>query len=430
MVTALVILLLLTLCGFIAYMGDLLGRRLGKKRLSVFGLRPKHTAILLTVVTGVLIAGFTFGAALIIVPGFRQAVIHSERLMRQNRDLARENAEQQQANVRLVRTNGQLVTENQTLAGSNKSLVEQNRKLAGQNEKLQKESTRLAGVNTQLKAANTQLSAGNQRLTGENQRLIADRNRLANERTRLSEETTALRLREYVFRKDELLDRRPFPPNPPAEVVADEFRNLLLSAEEQALKRNLAPHAGAPAVTLVPPRGSGLRAADSKSVRSWLIKRTRQFRGRPVAIWAVVDKNCVRGQALQVRIECFANDVVFRKGEEVAHTQVDGADTPGVILMKFIGFLQSTVRDEATRPPRSMIATEEQGLGEMNPDAVLDICNRIREVGGPAVIFARARTDTRRAGPLNLEFEVRPASAVLPKSTGLQVPWTRRAGGQ
>lgn len=423
MVTAFVIVLLLTLCGFIAYMGDLLGRRLGKKRLSVFGLRPKHTAILLTVVTGVLIAGFTFGAALITVPGFRQAVVHSERLMRQNRDLARENAEKQQAN-------GRLVAENQDLAGSNKSLVEQNRKLAGENSQLQTESTRLASLNAQLKSANAQLSTGNRRLSAENKSLIVQRNRLATERTRLSEETTALRLREYVFRKDELLDRRPFPPNPPAEVVADEFRNLLLSAEDQVAKRNLSPRGGSPAVTLVPPRESGLRAADRESVRAWLIQRTREFRGRPVAIWAVVDKNCVRGQALQVRIECFANDVVFRKGEEVAHTQVDGADTPGVILMKFIGFLQSTVRDEATRPPRSMIATEEQGIGEMNPDAVLDICNRIREVGGPAVIYARARTDTRRAGPLNLEFEVRPASAVPQKSTGLQVPWTRRADGR
>jgi hypothetical protein len=47
--TAFLILLLLALCGFIAYIGDLLGRRFGKKRLSIFGMRPKHTAILLTV---------------------------------------------------------------------------------------------------------------------------------------------------------------------------------------------------------------------------------------------------------------------------------------------------------------------------------------------------------------------------------------------
>src|SRR5688572_13364146 len=80
--TAILIFLLLALCGFIAYIGDLLGRRLGKKRLSVFGLRPKHTAILLTIVTGVLIAAVTFGAAMASVPPFRQVVTQGERLAR------------------------------------------------------------------------------------------------------------------------------------------------------------------------------------------------------------------------------------------------------------------------------------------------------------------------------------------------------------
>ena len=59
--TALVVLFLLAVCGLIAYIGDLLGRRMGKKRLSAFGLRPKHTAILFTIVTGVLIACVSLG---------------------------------------------------------------------------------------------------------------------------------------------------------------------------------------------------------------------------------------------------------------------------------------------------------------------------------------------------------------------------------
>src|SRR3954470_23750643 len=98
--TAFVVLVLLALCGFIAYVGDLLGRRLGKKRLSVFGLRPKHTAILLTVITGVLIAAVTFGTALVSVSWFRLALTQGERLAGQNlrlsaanRELARRNAE-------------------------------------------------------------------------------------------------------------------------------------------------------------------------------------------------------------------------------------------------------------------------------------------------------------------------------------------------
>ena len=33
--------------GLIAYLADKMGSKIGKKRMSVFGLRPKHTSILL-----------------------------------------------------------------------------------------------------------------------------------------------------------------------------------------------------------------------------------------------------------------------------------------------------------------------------------------------------------------------------------------------
>ena len=38
--------------GLIAYMGDKLGTKIGKRRMSLFGLRPKHTSIIVTIVTG------------------------------------------------------------------------------------------------------------------------------------------------------------------------------------------------------------------------------------------------------------------------------------------------------------------------------------------------------------------------------------------
>src|SRR3954470_23779193 len=120
--TAFVVLVLLALCGFIAYVGDLLGRRLGKKRLSVFGLRPKHTAILLTIVTGVLIAGVTFGAALVSVSGFRNVVLEGERLAGQNQELQgqnqlleRETRQKSADNARLAHANGDLLGKNQAL---------------------------------------------------------------------------------------------------------------------------------------------------------------------------------------------------------------------------------------------------------------------------------------------------------------------------
>ncbi|HWR10033.1 DUF3084 domain-containing protein [Sporomusa sp.] len=41
--------------GAIAYIGDKIGTKVGKKKLSLFGLRPKYTSIIVAVTTGILI---------------------------------------------------------------------------------------------------------------------------------------------------------------------------------------------------------------------------------------------------------------------------------------------------------------------------------------------------------------------------------------
>jgi hypothetical protein len=45
--------------GAIAYLGNQLGRYIGRKKLSIFRLRPRHTSILITTITGTLIASGT-----------------------------------------------------------------------------------------------------------------------------------------------------------------------------------------------------------------------------------------------------------------------------------------------------------------------------------------------------------------------------------
>ena len=57
----LLILVLVITGGAIAFIGDRLGSKVGKKKLSLFGLRPRHTSIIVTIVTGILITTTTLG---------------------------------------------------------------------------------------------------------------------------------------------------------------------------------------------------------------------------------------------------------------------------------------------------------------------------------------------------------------------------------
>ena len=93
--TVLALALWVMLGGFISYYGDLQGRRWGKRRVSWFGLRPKHTAILITSLTGAFIALFSVASLMIIVPTVRDVVTHGENAIQENKRLIADEKRQQ-----------------------------------------------------------------------------------------------------------------------------------------------------------------------------------------------------------------------------------------------------------------------------------------------------------------------------------------------
>ena len=62
----LLLLSLLVLGGVLSTLGDRLGSRVGKARLSLFGLRPRQTAVVITVLTGSLISALSLGLMLLV----------------------------------------------------------------------------------------------------------------------------------------------------------------------------------------------------------------------------------------------------------------------------------------------------------------------------------------------------------------------------
>ncbi len=68
------ILVVLLLGGLIANLGDRIGTKVGKARLSLFNLRPRTTAVVVTVLTGVMISASTLGVLLLASSSFREMV--------------------------------------------------------------------------------------------------------------------------------------------------------------------------------------------------------------------------------------------------------------------------------------------------------------------------------------------------------------------
>ncbi len=72
------ILLLLILGGILSTLGDRLGTRVGKARLSIFKLRPKSTAILITVFTGSIISAISLATMLVFDKNLRVGLFQLE----------------------------------------------------------------------------------------------------------------------------------------------------------------------------------------------------------------------------------------------------------------------------------------------------------------------------------------------------------------
>lgn len=78
--------------GLIAYVGDWLGRKLGKKRLRLAGLRPRHTAVVFTVISGMLIPVATTYAILTISAPVREWMAKGPQIVREYKELEGRNA--------------------------------------------------------------------------------------------------------------------------------------------------------------------------------------------------------------------------------------------------------------------------------------------------------------------------------------------------
>src|ERR1700686_881354 len=103
------------IAGVIAYIGDRVGHQVGRKRLTLFGLRPKYTSTVVAVATGMLIALSVTLAALIGSSYVRTAFFRIGQLNAQINQLQAQ-AVAQQNELKTTRNNNIAVTKQAPVA--------------------------------------------------------------------------------------------------------------------------------------------------------------------------------------------------------------------------------------------------------------------------------------------------------------------------
>jgi uncharacterized protein (DUF3084 family) len=123
----LLILALLVLGGVLSTLGDRLGSRVGKARLSLFDLRPRRTAVLITVLTGSVISAMSLGLMLLVSQRLRVGLFELDqleaRLQTSRSQLAASKTERNRAEQERSRSQGQLHQAEQQLGTLRRSLA-------------------------------------------------------------------------------------------------------------------------------------------------------------------------------------------------------------------------------------------------------------------------------------------------------------------
>lgn len=109
-----IILLIIVLGGVIAYFGNYIGKYIGKRRLTVFNLRPRYTATLITILAGILIAFSTAGVLLLVSQDARTALLGLDKL---KNEIDLRTVELKAANDNLVKKTRELAEIERELAG-------------------------------------------------------------------------------------------------------------------------------------------------------------------------------------------------------------------------------------------------------------------------------------------------------------------------
>ena len=393
------ILVLIVTGGVIAVIGDRVGTKVGKKRLSLFGLRPRHTSTIVTIVTGFVITTLTFGILAAASENVRTALFGMEQLNRSlqeteaklkgaSDDLAAARAEQSKADKALA----DLKASVSSLEEEAQRLSDGNRALAAENDALAAKNIALDEMNRSLASENDALDAANGKLTASNEQLTADKKTLERRTEDLRRGLEIIREGDIVYRAGEVIAAGVIKGSRPEdEVRAD------VTALAQLASRNVSARLGKDLpdgeIWVYSPEVDDAVARIAKSPGDMIVR-------------IVAAGNLVRGEAVRASLDLHPNSIVYRKGEFIIAQsyRLKGTGDEQASEELVMDFLK---RVNAAASAHGILPDPIRGtVGVIDGEQLYNIVQAVEPLYGMILFSAYARDDTDALGPLRLNIKL------------------------
>ena len=397
----LLILALLVLGGVLSTLGDRLGSRVGKARLTIFNLRPRNTAVVITALTGSLISAVSLALMLLVSQRLRVGLFELDQIqerLRQSRgaldstrstlrrsqeELARAEQERRKAAASRDRAEADLKRARQALGSAEKrvaTLRSELQPLQQQRRRLEQERERLS---REVNARDAEIRSTEAELSGVKARIAAAEAELRN----LETNVIALRRGDVVIASGQPLASAKVKLENPRQ--AREVIDALLQQANLAVYRRLLPDEQPDQRVLLVQRDD--------------VERLEQLLGRPGS-WVVTIRsaaNVLRGEKRVLAFpELRPNRTVVRQGEVLARTTLEGDVRSPEEVRSRLNLLLASAFGRVQRQ-----GTLEEGL-QFDVSAFNDLGRRLSErpPGQRAELEAVALRDAETPDPILVEL--------------------------
>ena len=395
--------------GLIAYLGDKIGSKVGKRKIKLMGLRPKYTSILVTIMTGISIAVVTLGVMSVLSENARVALFGMNKLRQQQHVLEEQRDRLLAEADKLAR---EMQEKNDLLADNEVKLASQEEQLDGANDRLRLTLLDLEQVQAARDDASAQLgivqTAFNQvhadlaTAQGEIEELehtkagltktvaaLDERNRLLNESMLTVREGTVL------FRVGEVLSSSVLTAGQSQDETRSQLSGIMVNINNMIRQR--------------------LNITDEKAVLLYIspdeFERTvQELSNSPKdskLIRVTAAGNIITGEPALVHVNVYDNNLVYNRGREVYTEYFTSEEIESGAELQLLHFLHNVNRsaqaDGILPDPLS------GNVGALTAVEMFDAISRMKAYGNTGLTLQAVTTQNIfTAGPLRIEIRVEP----------------------
>lgn len=374
--------------GLIAYMGDKLGTKVGKRRMSLFGLRPKHTSIIVTIVTGLLVAAATVGVLTITSQSVRTALFGMDQLR----------ADMNQLTAEVTAKNAELKRGQELLEANKKELADRMAEIETIRKEVEQSRQELADAEAAKIATEAELSALQASYDEASKKLAALEDTRASmekhiadlQKTQEELKTGIIHLREgtILFQVDQLLAQAVVRNGLSHNEARDAVNSIVEDTNKLVLRR-----------LGVEDNGESVVYVDRQNMEV-AISKVEESK-TPMVIQVVAAGNIIAGEPAVATIQVYPQQFIYKSGDVISTAVIDGGSNAQVNMLRFL----KQVNEEAKS--KGVIPDSLSGdIGTIPGDELFSAIRRIGMLHGKVYVEAYADGDTYSSGPVHIKLRI------------------------